>query len=84
MEMNWYDDPICIEKIEIIISDINDKEIIKIYEWYNECDYEVESGQAVKWVYDNVLNKCTTYKPDVWVHDVKTRVLKYKIGGMDK
>lgn len=76
-----------IETIEIIIVQ-GEEEIIHIYFKsnkvgirYMDTEYAA-SGQGVKWVYDNILNKCVDYRPDVWVHDVK--ILKYKIDGNDK
>ena len=69
-----------IEKIEIVMSDVLDYEVIKMHGWYDLIsERKVPQGQGVKWVYDNVLNLCVDYKPEVFVVDVKTRVLKYRL-----
>lgn len=67
------------------MSDISDYEIIKIYFMNGELAEEsmVKQGNGIKFVYDVVLKHyiamCERELPEVWVHDIKTRVLKYKI-----
>jgi hypothetical protein len=70
-----------INNIIVEISDILNYELIKIedYEGYIH-EYKVPQSQGVKWVYDNILkNYRIDERCEVWVHDIKTRVLKYRI-----
>jgi len=69
-----------LERIEIIISDTSDVEIVKLYpDIYEVSQITVAQGHGIKWVYDNILSECTDYKPLVEVVDIKTRILRYKL-----
>ena len=70
-----------INNIIVEISDICDMETIIIEDYESIIhEYKVPNGKGIKWVYDNILNKISVEKrPEVWVYDVKTRVLKYRI-----
>ena len=63
-ENEWWDDPYKISKIEIIISDTSDMEIIKIYDLNEDnLEFGVDQGRGVKWVYNHILNKYTQLWP---------------------
>jgi len=73
-----------ITKIEIIISDIEEYEVIKIYD-NNTCieEYRTKQANGIKSVYNHILKDYNMNNdkimPEVWVHDIKTRVLKHRI-----
>jgi len=79
-ENDWWDDSNKISKIEVVISDTSDMEIIKIYDLFgDDLSFGVDLSTGVKWVYNHILNKCDEYKPTVEIHDIKTRILKYTL-----
>lgn len=70
-----------IKDIVLEISDILDYETIKINDGSN-CiqEYRVPRSSGMKCIYKYILDeKSNDNKPEVWVHDIKTRVLKYRI-----
>jgi hypothetical protein len=69
-----------IQKIYITIGDVN-LEKIEIFTKDNSYIATVICSKscAVAWVYDNILNNCSDYSPEVEICDKKVRLLKYRL-----